>query len=59
MDNLLELLEKKRESALKDYNRYMKMPNVEEYKQNALLCRGEYQAYTDIIYHIKTNKVEV
>lgn len=56
MDNLLELLEKKSESALNDYNRFMQQPN--EYKNEALLCRGQYQAYIDIIYHIKTHKEE-
>jgi len=56
MDNLLELLEKKSESALNDYNRFMEKPN--EYKNEALLCRGQYQAYIDIIYHIKTHREE-
>ena len=56
MDNLLELLEKKSESALQDYNRFMQQPN--EYKNEALLCRGQYQAYIDIIYHIKTHREE-
>lgn len=59
MDSLLELLEKKSESALQDYNRFMQKPNVEEYRKNALLCKGQYDAYIDIIYHIKTHKVEV
>jgi len=56
MDNLLELLEKKSESALQDYNRFMEKPN--EYKNEALLCRGQYQAYQDLIYYLKTHKEE-
>ena len=56
MDNLIELLEQKKESALQDYNRFMGKPN--EYKNEALLSRGQYQAYQDLIYYLKTHKEE-
>ena len=56
MNDLIEFLEKKKESTLNDYNRFMEKPN--EYKEEALLCRGQYLAYTDLIYHIKTHKEE-
>jgi len=58
MENLIELLEQKSQNALNDYNRFMQKPNVEEYRKNALLCKGQYEAYIDIIYHIKTHKGE-
>lgn len=53
MEDLIELIEKKSESALQDYNRFMQKPN--EYKEQALLCRGQYQAYIDLLYYIKTH----
>ena len=57
MQELLEIIEKKSESALNDYNRFMQKPNV--YKEEALLCKGQYQAYIDLLYYIKTHSVEV
>ena len=56
MEELIKLLEQKSENALNDYNRFMQKPN--EYKEEALLCRGQYQAYIDLLYHIKTHKGE-
>ncbi len=58
MNNLLELIQEKANNALTDYNRFMQKPNVEEYKKNALLCKGQYEAYMDLYYHIKTHKEE-
>ena len=56
MEELIKLIEQKSENALNDYNRFMQKPN--EYKEQALLCRGQYLAYQDLIYHIKTHKEE-
>ena len=57
MEKLIEVIQQKKESALQDYNRFMQKPN--EYQKEALLCRGEYEAYVDIEYYLKTHKVEV
>lgn len=57
--NLLELIKNKADNALNDYNRFMQKPNVEEYRKNALLCKGQYEAYIDLEYFIKTHNVEV
>lgn len=57
VENIIEIIQNKADSALQDYNRFMQKPN--EYKDEALLCKGQYRAYQDVIYYLKTHKVEV
>lgn len=56
VENIIEIIQNKADSALQDYNRFMQKPN--SYKEEALLSRGKYQAYQDLLYYLKTHKEE-
>ena len=54
MNELLEIIEQKKQSALNDYNRFMQKPNA--YEKQLLLVRGQYEAYLDIECYIKSHR---
>lgn len=54
VETIIEIIQNKADSVLQDYNRFMQKPN--EYKDEALLCKGQYRAYQDVIYYLKTHK---
>ena len=46
MEELLEIIKKKKETAQTDLNRYLQKPN--EYAKDILIIRGELMAYIDL-----------